>query len=152
MISTPTFLRNSSPHRRYLSSRRSSARSSTSTSPAPSSPKLQAATLTLPTGTTRNSSYTSTPTSENGSRNGSNSGAGSELFSEVIGETDAQCWQRMLRIQREYHCYNSARLSAAVEAEERGETNVPVPSRLCLDLLNESLQSWIEAHNGGYVA
>jgi hypothetical protein len=63
---------------------------------------------------------------ENGSGIEGGSGTGNELFGEVIGETDAQCWQRMLRLQREYHCYNSARLSAAVEAEERGETEVAV--------------------------
>jgi hypothetical protein len=126
MVSTPNFLRNASPHRRYLS-RRSSTRSPTSTSPAPSSPKLQAATLTLPSPTnTRKSSYAGTSTPEIGSGVDSGSELGNELFGEMIGESDAQCWQRMLRLQREYHCYNSARLSAAVEAEERGETEVAV--------------------------
>jgi len=72
-----------------------------------------------------------------------------ELFTPMIGETDAQCWQRMLRLQREYHCYNSARLEAAVEAEERGEGFVNVPSRLCLDLLDDSLRSWMEAYREG---
>jgi len=35
-------------------------------------------------------------------------------------ESDKDCWNRMLNLQREYHCYNSARLEAAVEALERG--------------------------------
>jgi len=49
----------------------------------------------------------------------------------------------MLALQKEYHCYNSARLEAAVEALENGcpIEEVPIPSRLCLDLLNEELQA-----------
>lgn len=41
---------------------------------------------------------------------------------EVLGtqESDVECWLRMLALQREFHCYNSARLEAAVEALERG--------------------------------
>ncbi len=45
------------------------------------------------------------------------------LFEELKdgrGESDAECWDRMLRLQREFHCYNSARLEAAVEVMERG--------------------------------
>lgn len=58
------------------------------------------------------------------------------------GESDEECWSRMLALQREYHCYNSARLEAAVEALENGwgEDAVQMPSRLCLDLLNEQLE------------
>lgn len=50
-------------------------------------------------------------------------------------------------LQREYHCYNSARLEAAVEALERGVRieEVPIPSRLCLDLLNDELEQRLEA-------
>ncbi|KAH6673107.1 hypothetical protein B0J14DRAFT_563592 [Halenospora varia] len=68
-------------------------------------------------------------------------------------ETDAQCWERMLSLQQQYHCYNSARLEAAVEALERGVRleEVPIPSRLCLDLLNESLRDWVIAMRGGFV-
>lgn len=64
------------------------------------------------------------------------------------GESDAECWSRMLQLQREYHCYNSARLEAAVEALERGLAieEVPIPSRLCLDLLNEELEQRLEAN------
>lgn len=63
------------------------------------------------------------------------------------GESDAECWSRMLMLQREYHCYNSARLEAAVEALERGVRieEVPIPSRLCLDLLNDELEQRLEA-------
>ena len=77
-------------------------------------------------------------------------------------------------LQREYHCYNSARLEAAVEALERGLRIEEVPirefypylswvegalgmggqksswfsaSRLCLDLLNEELEQRIEAQS-----
>ncbi|KUJ15271.1 uncharacterized protein LY89DRAFT_670765 [Mollisia scopiformis] len=35
-------------------------------------------------------------------------------------KSDAECWSRMLKLQREFHCYNSARLEAAVEALEMG--------------------------------
>lgn len=45
------------------------------------------------------------------------------------GESDAECWSRMLKLQREYHCYNSARLEAAVEALERGLAIEEVPIR-----------------------
>lgn len=53
----------------------------------------------------------------------------------------------MLKLQREYHCYNSARLEAAVEALEKGWGlgAVQMPSRLCLDLLNEQLRERMRA-------
>jgi hypothetical protein len=62
-------------------------------------------------------------------------------------ESDAECWRRMLLLQKEYHCYKSARMEAAVEALENGwrVEEVPVPSRFCLDLLNEELRMQIEA-------
>lgn len=88
-------------------------------------------------------------------------------------ESDAECWVRMLALQREYHCYKSARLEAAVEALESGYSIEDVPmrecffpplfrvmhaadkfmtaSRLCLDLLNEELKAQIEAHQVGLV-
>ena len=44
-------------------------------------------------------------------------------------ESDAECWGRMLMLQREYHCYNSARLEAAVEALEKGVGIEEVPIR-----------------------
>lgn len=45
-------------------------------------------------------------------------------------ESDAECWGRMLALQREYHCYNSARLEAAVEALESGLAIEEVPMRM----------------------
>jgi hypothetical protein len=67
-------------------------------------------------------------------------------------ESDAECWRRMLLLQKEYHCYKSARMEAAVEALENGwrVEEVPVPSRFCLDLLNEELRMQIEAGRDGY--
>lgn len=44
-------------------------------------------------------------------------------------ESDAECWVRMLALQREYHCYKSARLEAAVEALESGYSIEDVPMR-----------------------
>lgn len=44
-------------------------------------------------------------------------------------ESDAECWERMLALQREYHCYKSARLEAAVEALESGYSIEEVPMR-----------------------
>jgi len=58
----------------------------------------------------------------------------------------------MLRMQREFHCYKSARLEAAVEALDNGASfeEVPIPSRLCLDLINEELKAQIEAQKVPY--
>jgi len=47
-----------------------------------------------------------------------------ETLAPGKGDSDEECWRRMLELQREYHCYNSARLEAAVEAMERGWTGV----------------------------
>ena len=44
-------------------------------------------------------------------------------------------------LQREYHCYNSARLEAAVEALEKGVGFEEVPIRESL-LVNFSLMFW----------
>ncbi|KAA8575733.1 hypothetical protein MFRU_020g00980 [Monilinia fructicola] len=62
-------------------------------------------------------------------------------------ESDAECWERMLALQKEYHCYQSARLEAAVEALENGWLieEVPRPSRLCLDLINDGLRAQIQS-------
>jgi len=53
----------------------------------------------------------------------------------------------MLLLQKEYHCYHSARLEAAVEAMEKSgveEWRGVIPSRLCLDLLNSELKAHLE--------
>ena len=44
-------------------------------------------------------------------------------------ESDAECWERMLALQMEYHCYNSARLEAAVHALGMGYSIEEVPIR-----------------------
>ena len=44
-------------------------------------------------------------------------------------ESDTECWERMLILQREYHCYKSARLEAAVEAMEMGVGIGDLPMR-----------------------
>lgn len=73
---------------------------------------------------------------------------------------DAKLWRRMLDIQREFHCYNSARMAAALLELEMGMDVGPyarksssflfgagtitadtwlLASRGCLDLLNDSV-------------
>ncbi|KAK2606746.1 hypothetical protein N8I77_005477 [Diaporthe amygdali] len=53
---------------------------------------------------------------------------------------DAHLWRRMLDIQREFHCYNSARMAAALLELEMGvDVGRYAPSRSCLDLLNDSV-------------
>lgn len=57
------------------------------------------------------------------SRKASTVGAPSSFhFDPTEGEelSDAQLWRRMLAIQQEFHCYNSARLSAALLGLEMG--------------------------------
>ncbi|KAK0724632.1 hypothetical protein B0H67DRAFT_449079, partial [Lasiosphaeris hirsuta] len=44
-------------------------------------------------------------------------------------------WKRMLAIQRMFGCYNSARMRAALDTGAEGF----IPSRTCLDLLNDSI-------------
>ncbi|EFW98643.1 hypothetical protein CMQ_4495 [Grosmannia clavigera kw1407] len=48
----------------------------------------------------------------------------------------AYLWRQMLALQRRFHCYNSARISAALENEL---VEAIVPPRACLDLLNDSV-------------
>ncbi|POS71443.1 hypothetical protein DHEL01_v210162 [Diaporthe helianthi] len=53
---------------------------------------------------------------------------------------DARLWRRMLDIQREFHCYNSARMAAALLELEMGvDVGRYAPPRGCLDLLNDSV-------------
>ncbi|KAK3385660.1 hypothetical protein B0H63DRAFT_473368 [Podospora didyma] len=49
-------------------------------------------------------------------------------------------WRRMLVIQRMFGCYNSARMQAALETGTGFEDGF-VPSRICLDLLNDSIDT-----------
>ncbi|CAK7266186.1 hypothetical protein SEPCBS57363_001967 [Sporothrix epigloea] len=54
---------------------------------------------------------------------------------------DARLWQRMLALQRRYHCYNSARMSAAIQD---AQVEAVVPPRACMDLLNDSMATaWL---------
>ncbi|RYP72763.1 hypothetical protein DL769_004379 [Monosporascus sp. CRB-8-3] len=45
-------------------------------------------------------------------------------------------WKRMLALQQIYGCYNSARMSAALSS---GDFSFLLPSKACLDLLNEHM-------------
>lgn len=45
-------------------------------------------------------------------------------------------WKRMLALQQIYGCYNSARMSAALSS---GDASLLLPSKACLDLLNEHM-------------
>lgn len=45
-------------------------------------------------------------------------------------------WKRMLALQRTYNCYNSARMSAALSS---GNVSLLLPSKACLNLLNENM-------------
>ncbi|KAK0649583.1 hypothetical protein B0T16DRAFT_456985 [Cercophora newfieldiana] len=56
---------------------------------------------------------------------------------EIEAEVDSvTLWRRMLVIQRMFGCYNSARMRAALDL---GVEDKFVPSRTCLDLLNDSI-------------
>ncbi|KAH8890285.1 hypothetical protein GQ53DRAFT_601388, partial [Thozetella sp. PMI_491] len=48
----------------------------------------------------------------------------------------ATLWRRMLTVQKLFGCYNSARMQAALEL---GADSGFVPSKTCLDLMNDSL-------------
>lgn len=103
---------------------------------------------------TNSSSGTPPPPALNGFSDLFHSRVNTPISIPAPRESDAECWERMLALQREYHCYNSARLEAAVEALEQGYAidEVPMPSRLCLDLLNEELKAQIEAYQGGMMS
>lgn len=56
-------------------------------------------------------------------------------------DVDAETlWCRMLAIQRVFGCYNSARMRAALEMDgDNSNSSGFIPSRTCLDLLNDSI-------------
>ncbi|OIW25572.1 hypothetical protein CONLIGDRAFT_498657 [Coniochaeta ligniaria NRRL 30616] len=58
------------------------------------------------------------------------------LDSEGDDVDPSMLWRTMLAIERAFGCYNSARMRAALEM---GDHQVPVPSKTCLDLLNDSI-------------
>ncbi|KAI1471794.1 uncharacterized protein F4812DRAFT_455899 [Daldinia caldariorum] len=54
-------------------------------------------------------------------------------------------WERMLVLQQTYGCYNSARMSAALSS---GDVSLLLPSKACLNLLNENI-SFLPNGTGG---
>ncbi|KAL8377354.1 hypothetical protein RB595_008166 [Gaeumannomyces hyphopodioides] len=54
----------------------------------------------------------------------------------AAGMDSLSLWRRMLAVQRVFGCYNSARISAALDDEALQSR---VPSRACLDLLNDGI-------------
>jgi len=50
----------------------------------------------------------------------------------------ARLWQRMLALQQAYGCYKSARMSAALSS---GDASMLLPSKACLDLMNEHMSA-----------
>ncbi|KAI2777611.1 hypothetical protein F4815DRAFT_286701 [Daldinia loculata] len=54
-------------------------------------------------------------------------------------------WERMLALQQVYGCYNSARMSAALSS---GDVSLLLPSKACLNLLNENM-SFLPDETGG---
>ncbi|KAI0131514.1 hypothetical protein F4814DRAFT_445651 [Daldinia grandis] len=54
-------------------------------------------------------------------------------------------WERMLALQQNYGCYNSARMSAALSS---GDVSLLLPSKACLNLLNEDM-SFLPDETGG---
>ncbi|KAK1833918.1 hypothetical protein QBC39DRAFT_369548 [Podospora conica] len=58
----------------------------------------------------------------------------------AAAETDPETlWRRMLALQRMFGCYNSARMRAALDQDPVAGGGVP--SRTCLDLLNDSIDT-----------
>ncbi|EKD14036.1 hypothetical protein MBM_07713 [Drepanopeziza brunnea f. sp. 'multigermtubi' MB_m1] len=134
-------------NRRTLSSRTASDNHSSRRSPPP--PALPGLGLPASPFAAANTNVTNTHSNPGESSHPNSRSAAAPIFVPQRGESDAECWEKMVALQREYHCYNSARLEAAVEALERGcmIEEVPMPSRFCLDLLNEGLQAQIESES-----
>ncbi len=107
-------------HRRTLSSRNSPSRRSPPPPPLPG--------LGLPISPFASLGNTASNSAANSNLNGEVSSA-VPMFVPQKGESDAEQWSKMLALQREYHCYNSARLEAAVEALEKGWRIEEVPIR-----------------------
>lgn len=55
---------------------------------------------------------------------------------EGTGGDPERLWRKMLALQQIYGCYNSARMSAALESND---AQLLLPSKACLDLLNENV-------------
>ena len=117
---------NQYPHRRMLS------RGSSSTS-TPSSSPTRASSSSLQNLFHHHTSRSASPALQAPTRS-----------LEQHKETDAECWERMLTLQMEYHCYNSARLEAAVEALESGCPFEKVPIRKSISFVTSN--SYLEYH------
>ncbi|KAI1371761.1 hypothetical protein F4677DRAFT_285621 [Hypoxylon crocopeplum] len=59
-----------------------------------------------------------------------------KALEEGTGGDPERLWKRMLSLQRIYGCYNSARMSAALSS---GDVSLLLPSKACLNLLNENM-------------
>ncbi|RFU34413.1 hypothetical protein B7463_g1901, partial [Scytalidium lignicola] len=66
--------------------------------------------------------------------------------------SDLQLWRYMLSLQKVYDCYHSARMSAAVDELEKGVRiqDMDIPSRTCLNLLNQELRAQMDLAEHGY--
>ncbi|OTB04556.1 hypothetical protein M426DRAFT_11445 [Hypoxylon sp. CI-4A] len=59
-----------------------------------------------------------------------------KALEEGTGGDPQRLWKRMLALQQTYGCYNSARMSAAISS---GDFSLLLPSKACLNLLNENM-------------
>ncbi|KAI2602474.1 hypothetical protein GGR54DRAFT_499731 [Hypoxylon sp. NC1633] len=59
-----------------------------------------------------------------------------KALEEGTGGDPERLWKRMLALQETYRCYNSARMSAALSS---GDVSLLLPSKACLNLLNENM-------------
>lgn len=59
-----------------------------------------------------------------------------KVLEEGTNGDPERLWKRMLALQQIYGCYNSARMAAALES---GDVSLLLPSKACLDLLNEDM-------------
>ncbi|KAH8819975.1 hypothetical protein F5884DRAFT_744351 [Xylogone sp. PMI_703] len=75
-------------------------------------------------------------------------------FGNFSPASDLELWRYMLALQKVYHCYHSARISAAVDALENGVRieDMEIPSRSCLNLLNQELKTQIDLAEHGFRA
>ncbi|KAK1657809.1 hypothetical protein BDP55DRAFT_638430 [Colletotrichum godetiae] len=49
-----------------------------------------------------------------------------------------ELWECMLELQQEYHCYNSTRMEIAADREDAMDM---MPTKYCMDMLNDSIES-----------
>ncbi|KAI5864111.1 hypothetical protein GGS23DRAFT_482925 [Durotheca rogersii] len=58
------------------------------------------------------------------------------VLEEGTNGDPVRLWKRMLALQQAYGCYKSARMSAALSS---GDVSLLLPSKACLNLLNENM-------------